>query len=82
MKFITNVTGSKEQAKPLIVGKDTVYVHSNIKEVEKDGIQMYQYDEWQYEKDEYIEKISSQNDTLLMDLDFRLTMIEMGLQEV
>ena len=79
MKFIANVTGSKEQAKPLIVGKDTVYVHTNIREVEKDGIQMYQYDEWQYEKDEYIEKLSTQNDTLLMDLDFRLTMLEMGL---
>lgn len=79
MKFIANVTGSKEQAKPIIVGKDTVYVHSNIREVEIDGIQMYQYDEWQYGKDEYIEKISTQNDTSLMDLDFRMTMLEMGL---
>lgn len=51
MKNVGRVRGSAEQAKALVIGIDTVYVHTNIKE-EQDGI--YSYDEIQYSKDEYI----------------------------
>ena len=63
MKDMGIITGSDEQAKELIVGKDTVYVHTNITKVEKDAggkevDNLYQYHEVQYGKDEYIKKMS------------------------
>lgn len=61
MKDMGIVRGSEEQAKELIVGFDTVYVHKNIKKLE-DGI--YQYEEIQYDKDEYIELMAKTNKTL------------------
>lgn len=61
---IGTVYGSKEQAKPLIVNVDTVYVHTDIKETTDEyGNEMYQYHEIQYGKDEYIELISKTADT-------------------
>ena len=63
------VHGSESQAKPLIVGVDTVYVHTNITKVETkkkkkkvDGL--YQYNEVQYGKDEYIQLMSEKNESL------------------
>lgn len=61
MKDMGIVRGSEEQAKELIVGFDTVYVHKNVKKLE-DGI--YQYEEIQYDKDEYIELMASINKIL------------------
>ena len=72
MKEIKNVQGSSEQAKPLIVGKTTVYVHTNIVQAkDEDGNiidDLYVYDEIQYTKDEYIKLISEKNETLERDL--------------
>lgn len=53
MKKKLNVIGSKEYSLPLIIGKDTIYIHTNIKETLVDGITMYQYDEVQYTLEEY-----------------------------
>ena len=68
MKEIKNVQGSTEQAQPLIVNKDTVYVHTNIVQAtDEDGNvidDLYVYDEVQYTKDEYIKLISDKNETL------------------
>ena len=68
MKEIKNVQGSTKQAQPLIVNKDTVYVHSNISQAtDEDGNildNLYVYDEVQYTKDEYIKLISDKNETL------------------
>lgn len=71
MKFMPNVTGSAAQAVPLIVGIDTVYVHSNIKEIEVEISEgefqtQYQYDEYQYTKDEYIKKLSEEATSLML----------------
>ena len=69
MKNVGIVTGSKEQAKDLIIGDTIVYVHCNIKklDVDIDGNptdNLYEYDEIQYTKDEYIELISNKNAVL------------------
>lgn len=68
MKEIKNVQGSIQQAQPLIVNKDTVYVHTNIVQAtDEDGNVidgLYVYDEVQYTKDEYIKLISDKNETL------------------
>ena len=72
MKEIKNVQGSTEQAQPLIVNKDTVYVHTNIVQAtDKDGNVvdgLYVYDEVQYTKDEYIQIMAEKNETLERDL--------------
>lgn len=55
MKFIEKVRGSKELAVPLIIQKTTVYVKVNIHEIEsEDNVELYEWDEYQYDKDEYI----------------------------
>lgn len=59
------IRGSKEQAKELLIGTDTVYVHSNIKPVEtEDGSEIYEYNETQYTKDEYIHLLAEKNTSL------------------
>ena len=72
MKEIKNVQGSSQQAQPLIVNKDTVYVHTNIVQAtDEDGNivdGLYVYDEIQYTKDEYIQIIAEKNETLERDL--------------
>ncbi|MDU5183734.1 MAG: hypothetical protein E6214_00455 [Peptoniphilus harei] len=65
MKELKNVQGSKEAAKELIIGTDTVYIHSNIRKAEKtddlmEGEDLYVYDEIQMSKDEYLEKIQKE----------------------
>ena len=63
------VRGSESQAKPLIVDVDTVYVHTNIEQVTTDAEGntvegLYQYNEIQYTKDEYIHLLSEKNISL------------------
>jgi len=58
MQSIKNVMGSEESAMPIVKGKDTIYVHSNIRthEMENpDGTtsEVYVYDEMQFNEDEY-----------------------------
>lgn len=74
MKNYGIVHGGAEQAVPLVVGKDTVYVHTNITKLETDPndefapADLYSYEEIQYDKDEYIGLISNKNDTLKLQL--------------
>ena len=65
MKDMGIVQGSPEMAVPLIVGKDTVYVHTDIQQVpDAEGNMVWQYHEVQYDKDEYIRLLSEKNDEL------------------
>lgn len=65
MKVIGKVQGSLEQAQPLIVNIDTVYVHTNIKKVEREDQfgnpieNLYEYDEIQYTLSEYIQMLGT-----------------------
>ena len=67
MVELKDVHGSKEASAELIIGMDTVYVHSNVRKVTEagpDGIvpeDMYVYDEIQYEKDEYIKLMADKS---------------------
>lgn len=81
MKHIGKVVGNTEQARPLVIGKDTVYVHTNIEPVEKDGKVvegLFSYDEVQYGKDEYIELMAHKN----ADLEASLTDTQLALCEL
>lgn len=65
MKDMGIVQGSPEMAVPLVVGKDTVYVHTDIQQVpDEEGNMVWQYHEIQYDKDEYIRLLSEKNDEL------------------
>ena len=79
MKDYGKVRGSKEQAKPLIIGKDTVYVHTDIVDVEDNQCE---YNEVQYGKDEYIQLLSESSTVLRADLSSAVielsTLIAMG----
>ena len=82
MKEIKNVQGSLQQAQPLIVNKDTVYVHTNIvQSKDKDGNvvdNLYVYDEVQYTKDEYIQIMADKNSQLEKELtDTQLALCEL-----
>ena len=74
------VYGNTEQARPLVVGKDTVYVHTDITPVEEDGKvvdDLFSYNEVQYDKDEYLELMAKQNEQLANDLiDVQLALCE------
>jgi len=82
MKDMGIVFGSAEQAVPLVIGKDTVYVHSDIQQIleDKDGkpvTNLSQYHEIQYNKDEYIKLLSEKNDSLGQQLtDTQLALCE------
>ena len=82
MKEIKNVQGSLQQAQPLIVNKDTVYVHTNIVQAtDEDGNVvdgLYVYDEVQYTKDEYIQIMAEKNSQLEKELtDTQLALCEL-----
>ena len=82
MKEIKNVQGSLQQAQPLIVNKDTVYVHTNIVQAtDEDGNvvdNLYVYDEVQYTKDEYIQIMANKNSQLEKELtDTQLALCEL-----
>ena len=89
MKDYGTVQGSESQAKPLIVNKTTVYIHTNIHTVETEYGTVYEYNEIQYDKDEYIQMMAEQingveesNDTLYeieADQEFRICCLEMGM---
>lgn len=67
MKDVGIVQGSEAQAKDIIISVDTVYVHSDIKKVEKKDEKdpdVWEYHEIQYGKDEYISLLAEKNTSL------------------
>ncbi len=67
MKDVGIVQGSEAQAKDIIISADTVYVHSDIKKVEKKDEKdpdVWEYHEIQYGKDEYIKLMAEKNKSL------------------
>lgn len=70
MQDVGIVRGSAEQAQPAVVSKDLVYIHTNIKKISitdeitgEERIE-YEYNEVQYDKDEYIQKMIMDNSEL------------------
>ena len=65
MKDYGIVRGSEESAKEIIIGKDTVYIHSDIKRiVDEYDCEYYEYHEIQYSKDEYISLLAQSNKSI------------------
>lgn len=83
MKDMGIIQGSKEQAVPLIIGKDTVYEHSEIEQVLKDHEgksidNLFKFREVQYGKDEYIKMMAETNE----NLGTQLTATQLALVEI
>ena len=53
MKKFTGVIGTMEQVPTLEVNVSTVYVRSNVKQIDFQGMKAWQYDEIQYDLREY-----------------------------
>lgn len=65
MRNMGKQQGSAAWAVPVRTVGDTVYVHSNIVQLEtEDGSEVYEYDEVQYTASEYIEIQGNQIDEL------------------
>ena len=72
--------------KPMVIDEFSVWIHKNITEVkenigEENEFIGYEYDTIQYEKDEYIKLMAEQSNlqgNYLLDVDYRLSLVEMG----
>ena len=77
------VQGNGEQAKELVIGKNKVYVHTDITPITTDArgnevTDLFRYHEIQYDKDEYIEILAKQNEELNSGLtDTQLALCEL-----
>lgn len=63
------IKGSKTQAIPIVMGADTVYVHTDIEKLDYDEEgrptdNLYQYHEVQYTKLEWIDVLAKKNEEL------------------
>lgn len=92
---IDNATklSSVDEARELVIGKDTVYIHTNIRPyVDKNEIdkekksEIYIYDEVQMSKDEYLEmfkdnvdEVTSLSNDRLTDIESAITMLMGGI---
>lgn len=75
MKKMGKRQGSEQWAKSVIIGKDTVYEHTNIEQIDDN---IYSYDEVQYTKDEYIEELGRRQNKKDEDI----TNLELALVEL
>lgn len=74
MTVLHNVYGSFEHTAPLIISGDTVFIHTDVKKVDKNEFgepcdNLYTYTETQYSKDEYILLLSQKNSEVKKQLD-------------
>ena len=79
MKVFQGIRGSQKQVPQVEVNKDTVYVRSNIERIEEEDFRGWQYDEVQYNKDKYIEKLTNEEDLGAMAMLLSMTLSEVDL---
>jgi len=61
---------------------DTVYIRSNIVEINEENFKGWEYDEIQYGEKEYIEKLSNEEDTGMLALIVSMLMSEVDMLKV
>lgn len=79
MKIFKDVRGSMDKVPTVEVNIDTVYVRSNIERVEEIDFSGWQYDEIQYDKNEYIEKLTNEEDSSMLAMMVTLLMSEVDM---
>ena len=68
---MARVRGTMKEVPEIEVNVDTVYIRSNIERIEEEDFVGWEYDETQYNKDEFIELISSENKDLKQKLEIQ-----------
>ena len=79
MKIHNNVRGTQNQILSVEVNVDTVYIRNNIERVETEDFTGWQYDEVQYEKNEYISKLTNEEDSSMLALMVSMLMSEVDM---
>ena len=86
MRELKKVRGSQVAVPELEVNIDTVYIRSNITAIDEDDFKGWEYNEVEYDKDEYIGLMSKKAESesadvseMMLDIDFRISNIELGL---
>lgn len=79
MKIFQGVRSTAKNVPSIEVNIDTVYVRSDIKRVEEMEFSGWEYDEIQYDKDKYIEKLSNEEDIGTMAILLSLALSELDM---
>ena len=79
MKIYKDVRGSMKNVPSVEVNVDTVYVRNNIKRIEEDDFEGWEYDEVQYDKNEYIESLTNEEDSGMLALMVSMLMSEVDM---
>lgn len=62
MKIFKNVRSTAEYVSSVEVNVDTAYIRSNIAKIDEEDFKGWEYDEIQYDKDKYMEQLTSEDD--------------------
>lgn len=76
MKIYNKVRGTMSNVPNIEVNKDTVYIRSNIVQVNEQNFKGWEYDEVQYDVKEYIGNLTTTQDTQSMAMLISLLMSE------
>ena len=79
MRVYKKIRGTQEHVPAVEVNIDTVYIRSNIKRIEEEDFTGWEYDEVQYDKNEYIEKLANEDDASMLALIISLLMAEIDM---
>ena len=81
MKKYTGVIGTMKTVPTLEVNVTTVYIRSNIKEIDYRGRKAWQYDEIQYDLREYQEDLGVKTETLAEDSNAVAELMALSLED-
>lgn len=73
------VRGTQELVKNIEVNVDTVYIRTDIRRIETENFVGWEYEEQQFKKDEYIENLTSSEDSGMLALIVSMLMSEVDM---
>ena len=79
MKIFQGVRSTAKNVPSIEVNIDTVYVRSEIKRVEEMEFSGWEYNEIQYDKDKYIEKLTNEENSGILALMVSMLMSEVDM---
>ena len=79
MRVYKKIRGTQEHVPAVEVNIDTVYIRSNIKRIEEEEFEGWEYDEVQYTIREYLEKLTNEEDASMLALIVSMLMSEVDM---
>lgn len=76
MKEYNKIRGTMKSVSNVEVNKDTVYIRSNIIEINEEDFKGFEYDEVQYDMKEYMENLTTSQDTQAISILLSMLMSE------